>query len=213
MMGHMLKKLGVSLVAVLALSLAITSIAAAAQFTSSSYPTFYEGVGSPEEYGYVTTEAGTVKCKSGTATATLSEASSTISVSGKPGGCSAFGFIEATVNDNGCTTLVHVTEGSGDTYTGTADLVCPAGKSVTTVTAACEMQVPSQNGSVTLEFTNNTGAEGTVSVKVKTSHFKYIVTKDGFTCPFNGTGEKTNGTGTQIKTAIVKVKGRNLLVS
>jgi hypothetical protein len=211
-MGHKLKQLGAGLVAVLALSLFITSIAAAAQFTSSSYPAVYEGVGNPEEYGYVTVEAGTVQCKSGTASATISEASSTLSVKGTAGECRAFGFLTATVTENGCTTLVHVKEGSGDTYTGTADLVCPEGKSVVTVASNCEMQVPSQANSVTLEFTNNTGAEGTVSVKVKSSQFKYIVTKDGFGCPFNGTGERTNGTGTQIKTAIVAIKGQNLMI-
>jgi hypothetical protein len=211
-MGHKLKKLGVSLVAVLALSLAITSIAAAALFTSSSYPASYKGEGNPEEYGYVTVEAGTVKCKSGSASATLSSASSTLSISGQAGGCSAFGFVEAKVVENGCTTLVHVKEGSGDTYTGTGDLVCPEGKSVVTTASTCEMQVPSQTGSVTLEFTNNT-PEGSVSVKVKTSHFKYNVTKDGFLCPFGGTGAKTDGTGTQIKTAVVKIEGKTLSVS
>jgi hypothetical protein len=211
-MGHKLKQLGVGLVAVLALSLAITSIAAAAQFTASSYPAKYEGEGNPEEYGYVTTDGGTVKCKSGTASATLSEASSTLSVSGTAGSCTAFGFVNATVTVNGCTTLVHVKEGSGDTYTGTADLVCPEGKSVVTVASTCEMAVPSQNGSVTLELTNNTGPEGTVSVKVTSSKFKYIVTKDGFACPFTGTGETTNGSGTQIKTGIVQIKGQNLKI-
>ncbi len=211
-MSHKLEKLGVSLVAVLALSLAITSIAAGAQFTSSSYPAVHAAEGNPGEYGYVTTEAGTVECKSGSSSATLSGASSTLSISGQAGGCTAFGFLSATVNANGCTTLVHVKEGSVDTYTGTGDLVCPEGKSVVTTASTCEMQVPSQVGSVTLEFTNNT-AEGTVSVKVKTSHFKYNVTKDGFLCPFGGTGAKTDGTGTQIKTAVVKIAGKTLSVS
>ncbi len=213
-MSHKLKKLGVSLVAVLALSLVITSIAAAAQFTASSYPAFYEGVGNPAEYGYITTEAGTVECSSGVASATLSEASSTLSVSGKASKCNAsFGFAETTINENGCTTLVHVKEGSGDAYTGTADLVCPEGKSVVAVAGTCEVLVPPQNQSATLQFTNNTGAEGTVSVKVSSSNFKYIVAKDGFLCPYGGTGEKTGGKITQIKTAIVKIKGKSLLVS
>ncbi len=211
-MGHKIKQLGVGLVAVLALSLVITSFAAAAEFTASSYPAVYEGVGNPEEYGYVTVEAGTVKCKSGSAAATLSEASSTLSVKGSAGSCTAFGFINATVTENECTTLVHVKEGSGDTYTGTADLVCPEGKAVVTVASTCEMAVPSQTGSVTLEFTDNTGTEGTVSVKVTSSKFTYIVTKDGFACPFNGTGERNDGFGTQIKTGIVHIEGQNLLI-
>ncbi len=212
-MGQMLKKLGVSLVAVLALSLVITSISAAAQFTSSSYPAFYEAEGNPEKFGTVTIENGlSVKCSSGLASATLSGASSTLSVSGVPGGCTAFGFASATVSNNGCTTLVHVSKGSGDTWTGTGDLVCPAGKAVTTVASSCEMQVPAQEGSVDLEFTNKT-AEGTVQVDVKTSHFRYIKTKDGFLCPFNGTGEKTDGTGTQIKAGLVKIEGKKLSVN
>lgn len=211
-MGHKLKQLGVGLVAVLALSLVITSFSAAAQFTASSYPAKYEKEGNPEEFGYITTDGGTVKCSSGAASATLSEASSTISISGSFGSCTAFGFINATVTVNGCTTLVHVKEGSGDTYTGTADLVCPEGKSVVTTASTCEMQVPSQNGSVGLEYTNKTGAEGTVDIKVTSSKFNYNVTKDGFACPFTGTGATTNGTGTQIKTGNVSIKGQNLRI-
>jgi hypothetical protein len=207
-MSNELKKLGASLIAVLALSLVITSIAAAANFTASSYPVFYEGKGSSAEYGSATTEAGNVECKSGTASGTLSEASSTVSISGSASECSAFGFLSATVNANGCTTLVHVKEGSGDAYTGIADLVCPAGKSVVTTAGTCEMQTPPQTGNVTVDITNNT-AEGTVSVKLNNQKVKYNVTKDGFGCPFNGTGEKTGGT-TGLKTVTVKVAGNKI---
>jgi hypothetical protein len=210
--NYKLRQLGIGLAAMLALGGVNTSISPAAQFTASNYPAVYEGVGNPSGYGSVTTEAGSIECKSGTASATLSGASSTLSVKGTAGSCSAFGFMSATVTDNGCTTLVHVKEGSGDIYTGTADLVCPEGKSVVTVMSTCEMQVPPQIGKVTLQLTNNTGAEGTVSVSQTSATFRYIVTKDGFGCPFNGTGERTNGTVAQTETAIVHIQGQNLLI-
>jgi hypothetical protein len=211
-MGHKLKKLGVSLVAVLALSLVITSISAAAQFTSSSYPTTTKAEGT-ESYGYATVEGSSIECSSGSASATLSAASSTLTiVEGKASKCSAFGFAEGTVNSEGCAVLVHVTGGSGDTYTGTSDLLCPAGQSVKTVAGSCKTEVKPQTGSVTLELLNNTGG-GYVEVKLKTSNVAYTVTQDGFLCPLNGTGNKTGGTAVQTKTGTVKVAGRTISIS
>jgi hypothetical protein len=212
-MFHKIKKLGISLVAVLALSLVVTSIAAAAQFTASNYPAFFEGNGNPSAYGSLSTEAGSIECTSGSASGTISEASSAITITnGAASGCK-FGSFSATVSGNGCSSLVHVTGGSGDAYTGTSDILCPEGKTIVTVVAGgvCETQVHPQSGIAAVEFTNNT-AEGSVGVKIKNTNFKFTVTKDGFGCPFNGTGEKT-GSFSQFKTGIVKIAGKTVSVS
>jgi hypothetical protein len=204
-MSRTFKKLGVGLVAVLALSLIVTSVAGAATFTSSSYPASFEAEAEMGD-GYAITEAGKVEC-SGWAGATLNEASSTITISkGETSECKAFGFVSSTVTGGGCSVLVHVKEGSGHAYTGTSDLQCPEGKSVTVVGGACEMKVFPQEGAVVLEYIENT-EEGSVEVSVKSSNVAYTVTKDGFLCPFNGTGNKTGATFVHSEPLVVKPVG------
>jgi hypothetical protein len=211
-MGHKFKKLGVSLVAVLALSLAITSLAAAAQFTASSYPASAIKEGS-SEYGTVTTEGGSVECEHGSASATLSAASSTLTITeGAVSGCKAFGFSGATVTNGECSVLIHITGGSGDTYTGSSDLLCPAGKAIVTTAGTCKMETKPQNGSVTITLTNNTG-EGTVGVKLKTANVAYTVTQDGFLCPFSGTGNKTGGSYKEVKPGLISIAGKTVSIS
>jgi hypothetical protein len=205
-MSRKLKRLGVGLVAVLALSLAITSIAAAAKFTAASYPAFFEGE-AERGAGYVTTEAGKGEC-GGSSSATLNEASSTLTISNfTPTECQAFGF-SATVSTNECSFLVHIGSGSGDTYTGSGDLLCPTGKAIVTNAGACVTEVFPQSGGVTIEYTNNT-AEGKVEAEVTFSSINYNV-KDGFLCPFNGSGERTGGTFTQLEPAIVSIEGNEV---
>jgi hypothetical protein len=105
---------------------------------------------------------------------------------------------------------VHVGEKTAaDTYSASVDLLCPAGKAVTVVAETCETQVFPQNGSATVKLTNDT-EKGSISVNVTSSNFKYTVTKDGFGCPFNGTGEKTGATFTQLKTGVISVAGKKV---
>jgi hypothetical protein len=208
-MNHRLRQLGVGLVAVLALSLAITSSAVAAQFTTTSYPTTSKQTGS-SAYGHATTEAGNVECSSASASATLSEASSTLTiVEGTSSGCKAFGGLSATISSNGCSSLVHVKEETAaDTYKAAVDLLCPAGKTITTVTSTCETQVAPQNGNATVKLTNDT-EKGTVKVDLIGASVNYTVTKDGIGCPFSGTGAKVGGFA-QEKTGVISVEGKKI---
>lgn len=213
-MNFKLKQLIAGLVAVLALSLGGTSMAAAAQFTAAAgsiYPVKYNGSGSAE-YGYMTTEAGNTECSSGSASATLSEASSTLSIAGGVSGCKAFGFLSATVSPNGCSSLVHVKEKLGaDTYSATVDLLCPAEQAVTMVVSTCEVKMFAQEGKGTVKLTDDT-VNGTVKVDLISSNFKYTVTKDGIGCTYNGTGERTGGTFTELKTGVISIKGTEIHV-
>jgi hypothetical protein len=191
-MSQKLKKLGVGLVAVLALSLVVNSFASAAQFTASKYPALWERSYEASGIGYFETEAGKTVCKHITAQGTLKEASSTLAVQTAYKECTAFGFLATTVDMEGCEYLLHVSSGSGDTYTGTGDLVCPAGKVIKGTAGVCEIQIPAQVGSVSFEFTNDT-AKGKISGKATASNVHYTVTKDSFGCPFAGLGTKSNG--------------------
>lgn len=189
-MSHKFKVLGVSVVAVLALSAVVTSISAAAQFTASTYPTTYEPVGN-EGTGEFLTEAGASRCKHITAAGTLLEASSTVAVSTSYSECTSFG-LPSTVKMEGCEYLLHVSSGSADTYTGSGDIVCPEGKKVIGTIATCEIQIPAQAGAVSIEFINNT-AESYIEGNITASKVHYTVTKDNIGCPFKGTGTKTDG--------------------
>jgi hypothetical protein len=203
-MGHKMKKLGVGLIAILALSLVPASMSAAATFTASAYPASFEGTGL-KGTGTFKTEGGTAECK-GTASGTLSAASSTVTIGNVTSTeCSAFGFVSATVTINGCYSLVHVAEKVGENYRGTSDLECPAGKTMVTTASTCEITVGPQKAPATLEY-KNSGA-GYVEAKVISSNVTYTVTKDGFGCPFGGTGVKTKGEIIQHEWTNVKRSG------
>jgi hypothetical protein len=203
-MGRKLEKLGIGIVAVMALGLAVTSIAGAANFTASGYPASFEGEGGLGTWTF-TTEVGSSECRA-SASGTLNAASSTVTISSTGLSECRTSNQATTANTEGCDALVHLTGGSGHTYTGSGDLVCPAGKSIVATGANCEVQIPAQAGGVTIEYTNNT-AEGYVEAEVTSSNITYVVTKDGFLCPYSGTGVRTGGTIAQSGPTPVKYEG------
>jgi hypothetical protein len=194
-MFHKLKTLGVALVAVLALTAVAASAASAnGSYTASSYPTTGTGT-SLKGNDTFTTEAGNVECASHFQ-GTLTEESSSLTVTPTYTECRAFGFLSATVNMNGCDYKFGTPSGSGDAYTAKVDVVCPAGKSVEISAGTCKTTIGSQTGLSNVGITNNTAA-GDVSVQSNVSGVAYTVTQDGFGCPFNGTGAKTGASYTQ----------------
>jgi hypothetical protein len=169
------------------LCLVSASMAGAAEFTTSKYPTTFESKAAKGSWKF-TTEGGTAECAS-TASGTLSAASSTATFSATYTECSAFGFLNPTVNTEGCDYLVHVNSGSGDTYAGKGDTVCPAGKSFKITAGTCALEIPAQAGSVSIEYKNDT-VNKRIEGNVTGSSITYKVTQDGFGCPFSGTGHK-----------------------
>jgi hypothetical protein len=209
-MGPKLRQLGLSVVAVLLLSLAVTPFASAAKFIASSYPANFSGVGEKGTWKF-TTEAGSSECKS-SSSAVLSEASSTLtltspSVSECVTNTNGFGSRPSTSVMEGCDSLIHITEGAGDSYTGTADLACPAGASILGYDNEkfCEVRIPAQAASVKLKFTNNT-EKGWVESEITTSNITYNVIKDTSFCPYAGTGTKTGATLTQSSPSYLKLE-------
>jgi hypothetical protein len=179
-MTRKLKTLGAALVAVFALTAVMASAASAAQYTSSVYPTTATGE-SPKGNDVFTTEAGTVECKAHFV-GTLTAASSDLTVTPTYTNCTAFGFVEASVT--GCKyTFTAVTTTSSSVH-----VVNPC----TIIASNCHVTVPNQGPLSSVATTNN--AAGDVSAKADVSKIHYTVVKDGFLCPFEGTGT-TLGSG------------------
>jgi hypothetical protein len=200
-MIHKLKTLGVALVAVLALTAVAASAASAANYTASSYPTTGTGT-SPKGNDTFTTEAGNVECASHFQ-GTLTEESSSLTVTPTYTECRAFGFLSATVSMGTCDYLFTAPTGSGDSYTAPVDVTCvktgvePKVVHPIVITAGtCEAQINAQSPGGVVNITNNTAA-GDVFVQSAVTGVAYTVTKDGFGCPFNGTGAKTGASYTQ----------------
>jgi len=199
------KTLGLALVAVLALSAVVASAASAANYTASSYPvtgTATSAVGND----IFTTEAGTVEC-AGHFEGTLTEASTSLTVKAKYTGCKAFGFASATVSMNSCDYLFtepakqsahNISTGLGE-WTMQADVRC-TGAPITIVAGNCEVTVGEQNPGGHATATNvattttPTHVPAHVNVKATVEGVNYTVTKDGFLCPFAGTGAKAGAT-------------------
>jgi len=200
------KTLGLAMVAVLAMSAFVAS-AAQAQYTASSYPTTAKAT---SEVGndVFTTEGGTVECKS-EFEGTLSEASSLLTVKATYTSCKAFGFVSASVNMNGC---AYVFEQDGENSTlSTATVECAGNASITVVAGNCEIKIAAQ-GPLSSVATHNNGAH--VDAKANVEGIAYTVVKDGFLCPFMGTGAKAGGIYTQIGavTLVPTVAGRTISV-
>ncbi|HET7120810.1 MAG TPA: hypothetical protein VFI17_06120 [Solirubrobacterales bacterium] len=108
-------------------------------------------------------------------------------------GCTAFGFVNATVTTTGCDFEAMATEEtSAGVFAGELKLVCESGKEVIIAVALCEAKIGPQTVSKGTKATNMSSA-GKMHVQLDSieSPVKTIKTKDGFGCPFNGTGETT----------------------
>jgi hypothetical protein len=209
-----LQVLGLAVVAVLAMSaLGASAAQAAPEFTCSAYPCTATGSNTLGNEKF-TTEAGTVECDSHflvermrTAkeveegkTPDLLGPSPTVTVTPTYTGCTAFGFLNATVNVEGCDYIFHATEAveAGKVYKHHVDVHCPANQSIKIVAGTCraevtgktktETQAAVNQGLTTVTTTNLAG--GSVTVQPNVANIDMHVTQDGFGCPFNGTGTK-----------------------
>jgi len=201
-----LKTLGLALVAVLAMSAVVASAASALQFTASKYPTTVTATTALGNDVF-TTEGGAVECE-GHFEGESKEASETMTIKATYTKCKAFGFAEASVNMNGCDYVFH--------SNGVVDLECHKFNSkgetektgpVIITAGACEVQITTQTGLESVALSNNglhIDAKADVTVTKNSPGIVYTVTKDGFLCPFGGTGSKTGGTYVQKSAATVK---------
>jgi hypothetical protein len=180
-----IKTLGVALIAVLVMSALAVSAAGASNFTASSYPTAGAAI-SEKGNDDIKTEAGSTECKVSYAMDAITGPSEVITVTPTFTECQSFGFLSATVNMNGCDYVYHTN--------GAWDIVCSGSNMITIVSSTCEMKIGAQVGLKSIAFSNSGSG---ISAKANVGGIAYSVTKDGFLCPFNGTGAKTGATYTQ----------------
>jgi len=191
-----LKVLGLAVVAMLAMTAVLVPVAQADEpvtehFTAvdETYPESFTGTNGVGSETF-TTEAGTVECAS-KFTGSAAGETTTITVTPEYENCKAFGFLNATVSHEGCHYLFHLTTKlAGPVWQAHVDVTCPEGKSIKIVAGTCEATVGAQPGLTTVNLRNN-GATTDVEVEANVSGIAYTVTKDGFGCPFSGTGPKT----------------------
>jgi len=184
-MSRNLKVLGLIFIAVLAMSAAMAPVSQASQYTCSAYPCTVTGSNTKGSETF-TTPGGTVQCDSHYQ-GTLSEASSSLKITPKYSNCSAFGFLNAEIHFIGCWIVSHITVSlGGGRYLHIYDIECEAGAVIIITAATCEVKIPAQAGLTSTETENLAG--GTLTVKPNISGITMNVTKDGFGCPFSGTG-------------------------
>ncbi|HET7120205.1 MAG TPA: hypothetical protein VFI17_03010, partial [Solirubrobacterales bacterium] len=83
-----------------------------------------------------------------------------------------------------------------DQWAAGAEIVCESGKSITiSAGGVCEATIGTQALGGTVEVTDNTEAspKKDISIKASLTGIHYTKLKDGFGCPFKGTGEGTSG--------------------
>ncbi|HET7120811.1 MAG TPA: hypothetical protein VFI17_06125 [Solirubrobacterales bacterium] len=109
-------------------------------------------------------------------------------------GCTAFGFIGATVATAGCNfEAMATTENGAGVFAGELKIVCETGKEIViSAGGVCEAKVGPQTVTGGTQAKNVT-SEGKMHVRLDSneSPVQTTKTKDGFGCPFNGTGVTT----------------------
>jgi hypothetical protein len=176
------------LCALVALQAIGISAAHASQYTGSAYPSTATSQSTAGSKTF-TTPGGTVQCDSH-GQSTLNAASSTATITPKYTNCKAFGFLNATVNMNGCTYVSHAgAQVSPGVYNNSTDISCPAGQSISITAGTCVIRISAQTGLSTIKTTNL--AAGTVTVQPNITNITHAVITDGFGCPFPGTGHYT----------------------
>ncbi|HEX8752683.1 MAG TPA: hypothetical protein VF731_04625 [Solirubrobacterales bacterium] len=186
---HKLKVFGLAALAVFALTAVSASAAQAAPlFHVEEAPATITG----EQIGtqVFNTEEGKVECKVAKFTGTSNvTATATQELAPEYKECTAFGFVGATVNPEGCKYRFNLVEGSSPP-TATVDVVCPSGQSIKVSTLSCVVSVGSQTGLSHAVFANNgSGETRDLKVSVTVSGVAYTASS-GCSKP----GSFTNGT-------------------
>lgn len=180
-----IKALSLALVAVFAMSaVAAAGASAAEKFVAetSTAKVIAEQTGSAQ---HVFSVDGTeVKCSSAKFETASEVASPATSITVHPAytGCTAFGFLEASVTTTGCDYKLFAAGG--------INVVCSGSNQIVISAATCEAKVPAQEIASGLTYKNEATSPSTVLVGAALSGtVKTNKTKDGFLCPLKGTGE------------------------
>lgn len=161
------------------------------QLSAAQFPVTLTSTQETSKKDVLKGDYGRVECEEGTLSGSAAAPTSTIELAPSYSGCqfyTIFGNISASVNPNGCK-FTYGVSGIGP-FSGTANLVCPAGKSYVVSGPGCSVTVPPQQlGSVSYPIS----AGGAIEFVLTPAKIKYSYT--GFTC---GSGSNLeNGTFSQ----------------
>jgi hypothetical protein len=197
-----LKALGLALIAVLAMSAFVASAAQAAPVITLTGGEELSVHGTGESIGEKFTVDGvTTECKTSHYTGLAKAKTSTLELTPEYTGCTLAGTgLTVHVRHRECKYHFALTERAGlHHHRAHVKIACPAGQSIQIegTGTSCEATVGETNNTnlTTVDITTDTAA-GDVTIKPNVSGITANVTKDGFLCPFNGTGTKTGGTYT-----------------
>ncbi len=206
-------KLGLAMLAALAAVASLTigaSGAQAANFTAAEYPAFIlaepSAAGTPT---FVFEGGSKAECKLASFGGEMTKATAELKLELAVNECTNFGAAGA-IATNGCEFVFRPGTGSADKFTGSFDIVCPAGQKIVVTGNTCEVQIGAQTGREPVGYERLTTKPNEVlaTFQLKSAAgFAYTKTVDGASCPLSGTGSKTDGVitgGVRIKAASTK---------
>jgi len=196
-MSRNLKILGLALMAIIAMSAVVVSLASAAEveFKLESSPTVLTGTqeGSGDVFH---TMGGNVTCGKATYEGSVTGTSSPeAEVEPTYGNCTAFGFINVPIHINECRYRFTSGEEKGGNFEGSLDSVCPEGKAIEITSPGCRVTVGTQTPTGgTITYTNiGTGAAREIRLDVALTGIHYIEDENGGGCSSAGV-TTTDGT-------------------
>ncbi|HEX3293625.1 MAG TPA: hypothetical protein VHR38_07785 [Solirubrobacterales bacterium] len=149
-MNRKITTLGVVLASVFATSVIGASAAFAQEFHSAVHPQSIHGT--PTTAHVFTTNAGTFTCKKITFSGTTSGATSTtMTLAPDYNECTAFGFINVPIHENGCDFKF-----SSHVPPGTVEILCPTGKVIEITAPFCTTTIGPQH-LTGMTYANNAG--------------------------------------------------------
>jgi hypothetical protein len=195
-------KLGVAIMAVLALTAVGASAAqAASSLDVGAAPAILEGAQVTTNKLSINNSKGeslsTVKCTTATLSGTSTSTNVTTQlVTPSYSGCT-LGGLSATVPVNGCQYRLNST---ATAKTASADVVCPTGKTIEIIQGSCVLTVGSQTGLSSVVFGNE--GSGTTASVLATLNVGNIAITGGSGCPANLVGTSNKG----VLTGTINVK-------
>jgi hypothetical protein len=147
-----LKSVSILLGALAALATFSVVSASASEFTSEAVHTDLKGTQHTEDV--FSFNAGNVTCKEINYTGTMTAAkTTTIELTPVYISCKAFGFINTTIDHEGCN-FKFSTEAGTENNEGNVSIVCPPGKVMKVTGFTCEVTIPAQTNLKKVTYTN-----------------------------------------------------------
>ncbi len=188
------KTLGLTLIAVFAMSALSASAASAAEFRHEGGEDAKVTASNAGEGAHVFTAGliGNISCNTATFTGTefLTSPQPTITVLPSYSGCTFLTIPNVKVNMEGCEYRFNTPTGSGP-YSGSVSVICPVGKKINFEASGCKVEVGPQTLS-SVSYTNLAGPPKSVTVKSNVTGITYT---GSALCP-GAQGTHSNGTYT-----------------